>query len=72
MTAKKPVMFMNLNNAFRFRRGWKLEADLNVMTKGDMMQFAFLRNTYALNLTVQKCCLMHSTLTFPLRGTSAV
>ena len=47
-------------------------ADPNVMTKGDMMQFAFLRNTYALNLTVQKCCLMHSTLTFSLRGTSAV
>ncbi len=62
LTAKKPVMFMDLNNAFRFKRSWQLEANLNVMTKGDMMQFTFLRNTYNLGLVVQKCWLKNDTL----------
>ena len=62
LTAKKPVLFMDLNNAFRFKRSWQLEANLNVMTKGDMMQFAFLRNTYNLGLVVQKCWLKNNAL----------
>ena len=62
LTAKKPVVFMDLNNAFRFKRSWQLEANLNVMTKGDMMQFAFLRNTYNLGLVVQKCWLKNDAL----------
>ena len=62
LTAKKPVVFMNLNNAFRFKGSWQLEANLNVMTKGDMMQFAFLRNTYNLGLVVQKCWLKNDAL----------
>ena len=62
LTAKKPVMFMDLNNAFRFKRSWQLEANLNVMTKGDMMQFTFLRNTYNLGLAVQKCWLKNDAL----------
>ena len=62
LTAKKPVMFMDLNNAFRFKRSWQLEANLNVMTKGDMMQFTFLRNTYNLGLVVQKCWLKNDAL----------
>ena len=62
LTAKKPVLFMDLNNAFRFKRSWQLEANLNVMTKGDMMQFAFLRNTYNLGLVVQKCWLKNDAL----------
>ena len=62
LTAKKPVVFMDLNNAFRFKGSWQLEANLNVMTKGDMMQFAFLRNTYNLGLVVQKCWLKNDAL----------
>ena len=62
LTARKPVMFMDLNNAFRFKGSWQLEANLNVMTKGDMMQFAFLRNTYNLGLVVQKCWLKNDAL----------
>ena len=62
LTAKKPVMFMDFNNAFRFKGSWQLEANLNVMTKGDMMQFAFLRNTYNLGLVVQKCWLKNDAL----------
>ena len=62
LTAKKPVVFMDLNNAFRFKRSWQLEANLNVMTKGDMMQFTFLRNTYNLGLVVQKCWLKNDAL----------
>ena len=61
-TAKKPVVFMDLNNAFRFKGSWQLEANLNVMTKGDMMQFAFLKNTYNLGLVVQKCWLKNDAL----------
>ena len=62
LTAKKPVMFMDFNNAFRFKGSWQLEANLNVMTKGDMMQFAFLRDTYNLGLVVQKCWLKNDAL----------
>ena len=62
LTARKPVVFMDLNNAFRFKGSWQLEANLNVMTKGDMMQFAFLRNTYNLGLVVQKCWLKNDAL----------
>lgn len=62
LTAKKPVVFMDLNNAFRFKRSWQLEANLNVMTKGDMMQFTFLRNTYNFGLVVQKCWLKNDAL----------
>ena len=62
LTAKKPVVFMDLNNAFRFKGSWQLEANLNVMTKGDMMQFNFLRNTYNLGLVVQKCWLKNDAL----------
>ena len=62
LTARKPVVFMDLNNAFRFKGGWQLEANLNVMTKGDMMQFAFLKNTYNLGLVVQKCWLKNDAL----------
>ena len=62
LTARNPVVFMDLNNAFRFKGSWQLEANLNVMTKGDMMQFAFLRNTYNLGLVVQKCWLKNDAL----------
>jgi hypothetical protein len=62
LTARKPVVFMDLNNAFRFKGSWQLEANLNVVTKGDMMQFAFLRNTYNLGLVVQKCWLKNDAL----------
>ena len=62
LTARKPVVFMDLNNAFRFKGSWQLEANLNVMTKGDMMQFAFLRSTYNLGLVVQKCWLKNDAL----------
>jgi hypothetical protein len=62
LSAKKPVFFMDFNNAFRFKGSWQIEANLNVMTKGDMMQFAFLRNTYNLGLVVQKCWLKNDAL----------
>lgn len=62
LSAQKPVVFMDLNNAFRFKGSWQLEANLNVMTKGDMMQFTFLRNTYNLGLVVQKCWLKNDAL----------
>ena len=62
LTAKKPVFFMDFNNTFRFRHSWQVEANLNVMTKGDMMNFAFLADTYNLGITVQKCWLKNDAL----------
>ena len=62
LTARKPVFFLDLNNTFRFRHSWQVEANLNVMTKGDMMNFAFLADTYNLGITVQKCWLKNDAL----------
>ena len=62
LTARKPVFFMDFNNTFRFRDSWQVEANLNVMTKGDMMNFAFLADTYNLGITVQKCWLKNDAL----------
>ena len=62
LTARKPVFFLDLNNTFRFRHSWQVEANLNVMTKGDMMNFAFLADTYNLGITVQKCWLKNDEL----------
>ena len=62
LSAKKPVFFMDFNNAFRFKNSWQIEANLNVMTKGDMQQFAFMRDTYNLGLVVQKCWLKNDAL----------
>lgn len=62
LSAKKPVFFMDFNNAFRFKHSWQIEANLNVMTKGDMLQYRFLRDTYNLNFTVQKCWLKNDAL----------
>ena len=62
LSAKKPVFFMDFNNAFRFRNSWQIEANLNVMTKGDMQQFTFMRDTYNLGLAVQKCWLKNDAL----------
>ena len=62
LSARKPVFFMDFNNAFRFKNSWQIEANLNVMTKGDMQQFTFLRDTYNLNFTVQKCWLKNDAL----------
>ena len=62
VSARKPVFFMDFNNAFRFKKSWQIEANLNVMTKGDMQQFTLLRDTYNLNFTVQKCWLKNDAL----------
>ena len=62
LSAKKPVFFMDFNNAFRFKNSWQIEANLNVMTKGDMQQFTFMRDTYNLGLVVQKCWLKNDAL----------
>ena len=62
LTTRKPVFFMDFNNTFRFRHSWQIEANLNVMTKGDMMNFAFLADTYNLGITVQKCWLKNDAL----------
>lgn len=62
LTTRKPVFFMDFNNTFRFRHSWQIEANLNVMTKGDMMNFVFLADTYNLGITVQKCWLKNDAL----------
>ena len=63
----KPIMFFNLNNAFRFHRSWQVECNANIMTKGDVMNFRMLNNSINLNLVLQKSWLKNDALT--LRAT---
>jgi len=58
----KPIMFFDINNAFRFKHSWLLEANLNVMTKGDVMNFHMTTPSYNLSFVVQKCFLKNDAL----------
>ena len=58
----KPVFFLDLNNTFRFKHSWQVEGNLNIMTKGDMMNFRMLTNSYNLGFAVQKCWLENDAL----------
>jgi hypothetical protein len=61
---KKPLMFFDLNNTFRLKHSWQLEANMNIMLKGDWMNFHITNNTYNLGFTVQKCWLKNDALCF--------
>jgi hypothetical protein len=59
---KKPLMFFDLNNTFRLKHSWQLEANMNIVLKGDWMNFHITNNTYNLGFTVQKCWLKNDAL----------
>jgi len=59
----KPIMFFDINNTFRFKHSWQLEANLNAMTKGDVMNFHMDTNSFNLSFVVQKSWLKNDALT---------
>lgn len=59
---RKPLMFFDLNNAFRFKHSWQLEANMSITTKGDAMNYHLLAPSYNLRFVVQKCWLKNDAL----------
>ena len=55
MTFTKPIFFFDLNNTFRFKHSWQLEANANIQTKGDVLNYRILSPSYNLGFVVQKC-----------------
>ena len=57
-----PMFIMNLNNTFRFKHSWQLEANLNSFTRGDFMNMRLKNDTWNLSFAVQKCWLKNDAL----------
>jgi len=55
-------MFCTLNNAFRLKHSWQLEANLNITGKGDVMNYRLTAPSYNLRLVAQKCWLKNDAL----------
>lgn len=58
----RPMFIMNLNNAFRFKHSWQLEANLNGFTRGDFMNMRLMNDNWNLSFVVQKCWLQNDAL----------
>ena len=58
----RPMFMANLNNAFRFRHSWQLEANMNFRSKGDNINFRMTTPMYSLGFVVQKCWLKNDAL----------
>lgn len=58
----KPIAYVNLNNAFRFKHSWLLECNAAVMTSGDVMNYRLLSTSFNLGFVVQKCWLRNDAL----------
>ena len=61
-TYTKPIFFIDLNNAFRLPHRWQLEANMNIITKGDVINFHMQSASYRLGFVVQKCWLKNDAL----------
>ena len=61
-TYTKPIFFIDLNNAFRLPHRWQLEANMSIMTKGDVINFRMQSASYNLGFVVQKCWLKNDAL----------
>jgi hypothetical protein len=61
-TYTKPIFFIDLNNAFRLPHRWQLEANMNIQTKGDVINFHMESVSYRLGFVVQKCWLKNDAL----------
>ncbi|WP_033147526.1 outer membrane beta-barrel family protein [Prevotella sp. P6B1] len=62
VTFTKPIFFFDLNNTFRFKHSWQLEANANIQTKGDVLNFRMLSPSYNVSFVVQKCWLKNDAL----------
>ena len=62
VTFNKPIFFFDLNNTFRFKHSWQLEANANIQTKGDVLNFRMLSPSYNIRFVVQKCWLKNDAL----------
>ena len=58
----KPIFFIDLNNAFRLPHRWQLEANMNIMSKGDVINSRMQSASYNLGFVVQKCWLKNDAL----------
>lgn len=58
----KPMFFFTMNNAFRFRHSWQLEANMHIQTKGDYLNFRMTTPSCNLGFVVQKCWLKNDAL----------
>ena len=58
----KPIFFVDLNNTFRLPHRWQLEANMNIMTKGDVINFRMQSASYNLGFVVQKYWLKNDAL----------
>ena len=55
VTFTKPIFFFDIYNTFRFKHSWQLEANANIQTKGDVLNFRILSPSYNVSFVVQKC-----------------
>ena len=62
VTYSKPMFMFNLNNAFRFKHSWQLEANMSIRTSGDNINFRMTTPMYNLGFVVQKCWLKDDAL----------
>ena len=62
VTFTKPIFFFDIYNTFRFKHSWQLEANANIQTKGDVLNFRILSPSYNLGFVVQKCWLKNDAL----------
>lgn len=58
----RPMFLFTFNNAFRFRHSWQLEANMNIQTKGDYLNFRMTTPAYNLGFVVQKSWLENDAL----------
>lgn len=58
----RPMFITDLNNTFRFRHSWQLEANLNSFTRGDFMNMRLMNDSWNLSFVIQKCWLKNDAL----------
>lgn len=61
-TYTKPIFFIDLNNTFRLPHRWQIEANMNIMTKGDVINYHMESASYRLGFVIQKCWLKNDAL----------